>query len=339
MRSARAVARRYCTAKPPGGSALPDPPEVEPVANDSEGIRGSRVHLSFHEGGTVAEVALVRGAKYNVMDDRFFAELRAAFDEASATDAVRVAVLRSEGKHFSAGLDLKAAAELFFKDAGGVQKAKLAASAALGLDSSVTEKGMPAMRNQRLHKMILSWQAAISSLQSCRVPVIAAIQGKCIGGAVDVVTAADIRLCTKDATFSIKEAEVGIVADLGTLQRVTGIVGQGIVRELAFTGDDFTAARAERIGFVNSVHDTEAELAAAARALAVRIAARSPLAVQGTKEILNFPVDPVVRAGLHNVALHNAAFLKSDDLLRAVMAFIRKQKPKFGDYVVPASKA
>eukprot|EP01064_Diplonema_japonicum_P034568 TRINITY_DN7200_c0_g3_i1.p1 TRINITY_DN7200_c0_g3~~TRINITY_DN7200_c0_g3_i1.p1 ORF type:complete len:316 (+),score=62.51 TRINITY_DN7200_c0_g3_i1:65-1012(+) len=294
-----------------------------------------RVTLTYTDEGRIAEVKLTRGEKLNVMDNKFFEELKEVFDEVALNENARVAVLSGEGKHFTAGLDLKAAAELFFKDAGNMQKAKIAGATALGLDASITENGMPAMRAQKLHKMILAWQNAISSLQACRVPVIAAVHGKCIGGGVDLITSADIRLCTSNASFSIKETEVGIVADLGTLQRITHIVGQGVVRELAFTGCDLLSDRALSTGFVNSVHETKEGLDEAALALARSIAKCSPLAVQGTKEILNYSIDPAVSAGLKNVALHNAAFLKSDDLLKAVMSFIKKTPANYADYVVP----
>eukprot|EP01059_Diplonema_ambulator_P013979 TRINITY_DN24747_c0_g1_i1.p1 TRINITY_DN24747_c0_g1~~TRINITY_DN24747_c0_g1_i1.p1 ORF type:complete len:332 (+),score=87.58 TRINITY_DN24747_c0_g1_i1:36-998(+) len=297
-----------------------------------------RVTLQWKDEGRIADVVLSRGKKLNVMDERFFKELGEVFEEVSGKKEARVAVLSAEGKHFTAGLDLKAAAEMFFRDAGAVQKAKLAGAAVFGIDASITESGMPAMRAQTLHKLILSWQASISSLANCRVPVIAAIHGKCIGGGVDLITSADIRMCTSDASFSIKETEVGIVADLGTLQRITNIMGQGIVRELAFTGADLGSYRALQTGLVNSIHETQEELNEAAFEMARRIAANSPLAVQGTKEILNYPLDPVVTSGLKNVALHNSAFLKSDDLLKAVLSFIKKQPAVYGDYVVPKTK-
>eukprot|EP01060_Flectonema_neradi_P029127 TRINITY_DN3955_c0_g1_i1.p1 TRINITY_DN3955_c0_g1~~TRINITY_DN3955_c0_g1_i1.p1 ORF type:complete len:319 (+),score=45.57 TRINITY_DN3955_c0_g1_i1:64-1020(+) len=295
-----------------------------------------RIDIREHADGTIAEVVLCRGDKLNVMDNTFFEELKDAFDSLSENEKVRCAVLHAEGKHFCAGLDLKAAAKMFFENLSMFQNAKIAGATALGIDSSITEDGLPAMRNQKLHKMIKKWQSSISSLQNCRVPVISAVHGKCIGGGVDLVTSADIRLCTTDALFSIKETQVAIVADLGTLQRATTILGQGVVRELAFTGDDLGAARAERLGFVNNVFDSKEELLSEAFALANKIASNSPLAVQGTKEILNTQITRDIESGLHNVSLHNAAFLKSDDLLSAVRSFMTKSKAKYTDHVAPA---
>ena len=311
----RSVIRSFCTSAQPS--------------------RG-RVEVREHRNGTIAEVILCRGDKLNVMDNTFFEELKVAFDEISDNEKMRCAILHAEGKHFCAGLDMKAAAKMFFENVSLLQNAKFAGASALGIDSSITENGLSAMRNQKLHKMIKKWQSSISSLQNCRVPVITAVHGKCIGGGVDLVTSSDIRLCTSDTVFSIKETKVAIVADLGTLQRITSLLGQGIVRELAFTGDDLHSDRAERLGFVNDVYDTKETLLSKSFVLAEKIASNSPLAVQGTKEVLNSQLVPSVEAGLHNVALHNAAFLKSDDLLSAVRSFMTKSEGKYNDYVVPA---
>ena len=320
---AMASARRWCAAGADVTSLAP------------------RVRVESVEGGTIARVVLCRGKKLNVMDLRFFQELRAAFDEVDQDEGVRAAVLTAEGRHFTAGLDLRAAAEMFFEDQSMLQKAKIAGAAVMGMDpnGAVSERGMPAMRNQQLHKIIIDWQGAITSLQKCRVPVIAACHGKCIGGGVDLITSADIRLATSDAVFSVKEVEVGIVADLGTLQRLTTIVGQGVAREFAFTASDVSASRAAQVGLVNDCSFASKEdLDEGALEMARRIASMSPLAVQGTKEVMNSAVTPQIDAGLANVALHNSAFLKSNDLLQAILAFVRKQTPDFTDHVLHKHK-
>jgi enoyl-CoA hydratase len=159
--------------------------------------------------------------------------------------------------------------------------------------------------------------------------VIAAVSGWCIGGGVDVITAADIRLASADAKFSVREVKVAIVADIGSLQRLAPIIGEGHLRELALTGKDIDAARAEKIGLVNDVYPDQETLLAAARKLAEEIATNPPLVVQGVKDVLNARTEPEVADGLRYVSAWNAAFLPSKDLAEAVQAFMERRKPEF----------
>ena len=159
--------------------------------------------------------------------------------------------------------------------------------------------------------------------------MIAAIQGWCIGGGVDLISACDIRLASADAQFSVREAKVAIVADVGSLQRLPAIIGKGHVAELAYTGKDITAARAEAIGLVNGVSADADAVVADARAMAAEIAANSPLAVQGTKSVLVAGEGRSVAEGLDYVATWNAAFLASDDLKEAMVAFMEKRPGNF----------
>jgi len=172
------------------------------------------------------------------------------------------------------------------------------------------------------------WET-FAAVYDCEVPVIAAVHGYCLGGGIDLVTACDIRYASRDAIFSIRETKIAIVADVGTLQRLPAIVGKGHVAELAFTGDDVDAKRAEAIHLVNRVFADGETTVAAARDLAERIAANSPLAVQGTKRVLDYCEGKSVEDGLRYVATWNAAFLGSDDLREAMAAFAEKRKPKF----------
>jgi enoyl-CoA hydratase len=169
----------------------------------------------------------------------------------------------------------------------------------------------------------------VTRVQTCRKPVIAAVRGWCIGGGLDLIAACDIRLCSADARFSLREAKMAIVADIGSLQRLPPIIGEGYTRELAYTGKDIDAQRALRIGLVNEVHDSADELLAAARALAGEIAANAPLAVQGSKRVLNETQGKTVEEGLRYVALWNAAYLHTNDLSEAMRAFIEKRPPQF----------
>jgi enoyl-CoA hydratase len=161
------------------------------------------------------------------------------------------------------------------------------------------------------------------------VPVVAAVQGWCIGGGVDLIAACDIRLASAEAQFSVREAKIAIVADVGSLQRLPAIIGKGHVAELAYTGKDIDAARAVAIGLVNHVSADPDAVLADARAMAAEIAANSPLAVQGTKAVLAAGENLSVAEGLDYVATWNAAFLASDDLVEAMTAFMEKRPGNF----------
>lgn len=252
-------------------------------------------------------------------------------------DAVRAVVLRSADAdhHFCTGLDLKGTLPVIMGDITMGSKAKLAVAHTLGTETPhVNESGgMPAMRNMKLHKNIRKFQDAISSIARCRVPVVAAVNKMCIGGGINIATACDFRYATADATFSVREARVGIVADIGVLQRLPAIVGEGVARELSYMANDIDAAAAQQIRLVSKVLPSYDELIAAAREAASLIASNSPLAVQGTKEIMNAATERRVQESLDHVRLWNSAFLKSDDLVTAGMAFAAKKKPNFSNYV------
>src|SRR5262249_50287335 len=151
----------------------------------------------------------------------------------------------------------------------------------------------------------------------------------CIGGGLDLASACDIRLASSDATFSLRETKIAIVADLGSLQRLPAIIGKGHTRELAFTGKTISAARAREIGLVNDRLPDREALAAAADALAREIARNAPLTVRGVKDVLDFGEGKTVAEGLAYVAAHNAAFLASEDLGEALAAFMEKREPRF----------
>ncbi|MBE7485523.1 MAG: crotonase/enoyl-CoA hydratase family protein [Polyangiaceae bacterium] len=241
------------------------------------------------------------------MPPLFFDELGAAFDEISARADVRAVIVRSDCKHFTYGLDLPAAfAELGPSLQGGTAAVRL-----------------------ELNRTILRLQAQITKVASCPVPVIAAVHGWCIGGGVDLITACDMRLCTSDARFSVRETKIAIVADIGTLQRLPLVVGKGQARELAFTGKDIDAERAERIGLVNQVFADPAALRSGAEALAHEIAANAPLTVRGVKRVMDFGEGRSVAEGLEFVAAWNSAFLASEDLGEALAAFLEKRPPSF----------
>ena len=256
----------------------------------------------------VVTVTLCGPGRGNAMGPDFWRERPALFDALDRDDGVRVIVIRGSGDHFSYGLDLVA----MMSDLGPlIAGAPLAAS------------------RVKLLRLIEDMQQACSRVARCRRPVVAAIHGWCIGGGLDLVAACDVRLASRDAKISLREVRIAMVADVGSLQRLPKIIGAGHLRELAYTGKDIDAARAERIGLVNDVFETHDALFAAADALAHEIAAQSPLVTSGIKQVLDYCEAKSAADGLRYVATWNAAFLQSNDLAEAIQAFMSKRVPVF----------
>ena len=176
---------------------------------------------------------------------------------------------------------------------------------------------------------IMELQQSLTKIEGCRKPVVAAVHSHCIGAGLDLICACDIRLATRDAIFSIRETRMGIIADVGTLQRLPHIIGHGRFRELALTGRDFTASEALQMGLITHICEDRPALVKEAEKLAARIAACPPLTVQGTKEVINYSRDHGIEAGLQYVAQKNAAALPSEDLFEAIAAFMEKREPVF----------
>ena len=261
----------------------------------------------------VAEVVLDTPDRLNAMTTKFFHEVKAAFEEIDADPDVRAVIVWAEGRLFTAGLDLKEAAN-------GVLN--------VGGRGNGSKKSL-ASQNFTVYRTIKAFQDCFSAIQACRKPVIAAVHNKCIGGGVDLVTACDIRLASADASFSIYETKIAIVADVGTLQRITPIVGKGLAREMAFTGRFVDAKRALAFGLVNDVLSDKAALLDAARAMAAEIAANSPIAVQGAKVVLNYSDEHTTDEGLEYVAQWNSSFIATNDVTEALTAFLEKRPPDF----------
>ncbi|MCB9726998.1 MAG: crotonase/enoyl-CoA hydratase family protein [Deltaproteobacteria bacterium] len=260
--------------------------------------------LHLERDGAVATVTLAA----RTMAPAFFDDLGAMMAELAADAELRAVVLRGSERCFSYGLDLPAT----FREHGAL----------------FSGGGLAAPRTELL-RLIRRWQASMTTVAELPVPVIAAVHGHCIGGGLDLISACDVRLASADATFSLREARVAIIADLGSLQRLPPIIGQGHTRQLAFTGADIGAERARTIGLVNDVYADRQALDVAARALAAEIAANPPLTVRGIKEVLAYGDGRPVRDGLEYVAAWNAAFLQSEDLGEAVSAFMGKRPPAF----------
>ena len=254
---------------------------------------------------SIAHVQINRPEKINAMNAAFWSEIVEIFQWIDETDAVRVVVISGAGKHFSSGIDL------------------------MLLASVANEMGKDVGRNARLlRRKILQMQASFNAVDNCRKPVLAAIQGYCLGGAIDLIAACDMRYAAADAQFSIKEIDIGMAADVGTLQR---IIGDGMLRELAYTGRTVGADEARQIGLVNRTFDDQASLLDGVFAIAAEIAGKSPIAVAGTKEMLSYMRDHRIDDGLEYIATWNAAMLQSTDLRVAMAASMSKQKPQFDD--------
>jgi enoyl-CoA hydratase len=263
-----------------------------------------KVEIAEH----IAEVTLLGPGKGNAMGPAFFRELPELFASLDRDASVRAVIVRGSGGRFTYGLDLRAmAGELI----GHLQPGNLAAE------------------RMRLLELIGDLQRGMDRVEACRKPVICAIAGPCIGGGVDLAAACDMRLASRDARFSVREVKIAIVADLGSLQRLPRIIGQGHTRELAFTGKDIDAERALRIGLVNELFDDEEALLAGARSLAREIADNPPHVVSGIKQVLAYGEGKSVAEAERFVAVWNAAFLASNDVMEAMQAFAERRPPRF----------
>lgn len=263
----------------------------------------TRIEVSRHEG--VAHVELAREDKLNAMDDAMFVGIGDTFRTLGRDPTVRCILLSGRGRHFTAGLDLEAAAGIF---ASG---------------------GDPGRAAEKRLRHIQFLQDAFSAVEQARPPVIAAIHGGCIGAGVDLVSACDIRIASADAFFQVAEVDVAITADLGTLQRLGHLLPNGIVRELTYTGRRMPADEAERRGLVNSIAPDREATVDLAMTMAQTIAAKSPLAIAGAKRSLNFSRGRPVEEGLRDVGLWNAGALVSADLNAAIKARLAKTQAVF----------
>ena len=264
--------------------------------------------LTVEVKDNVAQVTLIGPGKGNAMGPAFWAEMPVVFGELDADPEVRAIVLAGSGRNFSYGLDLLA----------------------MGNTLSGTMSGEVSARPRaEFHTTVKRMQQSITAVADCRTPTVASIHGWCIGGGVDLISAVDIRYASADAKFSVREVKLSIVADVGSLARLPYILNDGHLRELALTGKDIDAARAEKIGLVNDVFsDAEAALAAA-HATAAEIAANSPLVVRGIKDVLDEQRTADVAASLRYVAAWNSAFLPSRDLKEGISAMFEKRTPNF----------
>ena len=265
--------------------------------------------VSIEKNGGVGTIWLDRPDKYNALNEAFWLAIPMALSALAADEDIRVVLVAGRGKHFCVGIDL-------------VQS---------GMGSHQRPTGeSEAVANLRQLEGTMRFQDAMSSLAKCPLPVIAVIHGHCLGAGIDMITACDIRIASADSNFSVRETRIGLVADVGTLQRLPKVLNAGHVAELAYSAKDIDAARAEKIGLVNDVYDTAEAAYDAGMALANQIAANPPMAVRGTKFMLQQSETLTTEQSL----LVNGMFtmmtsLRSNDLQESMLAFAEKRAPKY----------
>jgi len=264
----------------------------------------------------IATLTLKRPEALNTMTRNFWYELPEIVNAISEAGEARAIILASTGRHFTAGMDLGV-----FTGGGSTPK---------DLNTS-NEIGR---QRANFWVQVNRIQTAITCLEQARMPVLAVIQGGCIGGGIDLITAADMRYCTKDAFFTVMETNIGMTADVGTLQRLPKIIPEGMAREMAYTGRRVSADEALRVGLVNNVYDDHETMLAEVRKLALEIASKAPLAVWGCKEMINYTRDHTVADSLNYIAMWQAGmYHPQNDMAEAFKARAEKRDGEFDDLI------
>ena len=261
----------------------------------------------------VAHIRMIRPERANSMIPEFWDELPKIVGQLSEGNDARAIVLSAEGRHFCSGMDLSVFAG--------------------NNDVSVQDNAAHISRQRaNFRTTALHLQRTFSCLEESRLPVLSAIQGACIGGGIDMVSATDLRYATEDAFFCIQEINIGMTADVGTLQRMPKLVPEGVVRELAYTGRNMSASEAKERGFVNDIYEDQDAMDDAVLEIAQEIASKSPMAIWGTKQTLNYGRDHSVADGLEYIATWNAAMFDPDDMAEAFMAQTENRDAQFPDH-------
>ena len=261
----------------------------------------------------VAHIRMIRPERANSMIPEFWDELPKIVGQLSEGNEARAIVLSAEGRHFCSGMDLSVFAG--------------------NNDVSVQDNAAHISRQRaNFPTTALHLQRTFSCLEESRLPVLSAIQGACIGGGIDMVSATDLRYATEDAFFCIQEINIGMTADVGTLQRMPKLVPEGVVRELAYTGRNMSASEAKERGFVNDIYEDQDAMDDAVLEIAQEIASKSPMAIWGTKQTLNYGRDHSVADGLEYIATWNAAMFDPDDMAEAFMAQTENRDAQFPDH-------
>lgn len=263
----------------------------------------------------IAHIKMIRPEKRNSMNPDFWDELPEIVKDIDRNADARVIVISSTGPHFTSGLDIQS---FFNPDAQSDQDADTKRAERIG-------KGAAFYHNvQRM-------QDSFSCLENCRLPVLAAIQGGCIGGGVDLTTACDIRYATADAFFTVFEINIGMTADVGTFPRLVKLIPEGFVRELAYTGRRMPAHEAHTVGLVNRVFDDQEIMLEEVMKIAAEIASKAPLAVYGCKRMINYARDHSTADGLDYISIWNASFLQPEEMMEAMAANAERRPGNFVD--------
>lgn len=265
------------------------------------------ISVSLDQG--IARIALNRPDKANAINLRMWDELRESMRWLTRTTTARVGILEARGRHFCAGLDLGTFEEL----------------------RQLTADSCDGRAREKLREHILDIQDTITAIERCTKPVIASVHAACVGGGIDIIAACDLRYACNQAWFCVKEIDVGLVADVGTLQRLPKLVGEGLAREMAFSGRRVDGQEAQAMRLVNRCFESEEALTEGVNMMARTLAEKSPLAMRGTKHMLNHARDHRIGDGLEHVATWNSAMLYSKDLEEAINAARDKRRPIFLD--------
>jgi enoyl-CoA hydratase len=259
----------------------------------------------------VAHIQFSRPESMNSMNKAFWVEFPICIRAIESHTDARVIVISSTGKHFSAGMDLSVFNE----------------------GDLLPQSNDPSRMAEALRRLVLQLQASINVLEEVRLPILVAVQGACIGGALDLICAADMRYCTEDAYFTIKEIELGMTADMGTLQRLPKLIPAGIVKELAFTGCKLLASEAQQFGLVNRVYSDHEIMISEVLEIATQIAGNSPLAVTGCKEMLNYSRDHSVEDSLKYMATWQSGMFRHNDMIKSFQAKSMKSQAQYDDLI------
>ncbi len=264
-------------------------------------------HFSYRIEAKIAHLVLNRPEQLNAMSPAFWLELDTVLQELHQNPSARALVISSTGKHFSAGMSLNV-----FSDAIALNNASASQRAAI-------------------FDQLLDMQHTFTRLEELRIPVIAAIQGGCIGAGLDLATACDIRLCTDDAFFCIQEINIGMTADVGTLQRLPKLIPDGIAREMAYTGKRLPAAKALAVGLVNDTFASPEALLTGAMQMATEIASKAPVAIWGSKQAINYARDHSTADSLRQMGWLQAGIWDTGAVTEAVKAWQEKRSGQFED--------
>jgi enoyl-CoA hydratase len=263
--------------------------------------------FSVQTSGGVSVIEMNRPQALNAMNVAFWVELPEIIKSLDAAGKTRVAVLQAAGRLFSAGMDVS----MFSKE------------------SALTTESV--LERERFRLQLVALQRSFEAIAQARFPVIAAIHGACIGGAVDLVTACCLRYATKDAFFCIEEINIGMMADVGTLQRMPKQLPDAVVRELAYTGDRLSAERAERLGFVNGLFEDKTALLAGVMQVAQKIALKAPVAIAATKQMVSYARDHSVAESFTMLNALQPSVFSAADIQAAMIARSKKQVAEFSD--------